>query len=58
MALRDQPNQDLKAEIELWYDTRSDVAHGRSLASGIEIGSVLDRARYLDAMLGGLQQNN
>jgi hypothetical protein len=49
-ALRDHGTA-LKDEIGNWYDDRSDIAHGRSLASGIEIGPVLARAREIDALL-------
>jgi hypothetical protein len=55
IALRDHADE-LKGDISTWYGVRNDIAHGKSLASGIEIGPVLARAREIDALLNAIQQ--
>jgi len=44
---------DLKNEIEDWYAVRNDVAHGRGIADGYDIGAVLSKARAIDKLLTG-----
>jgi hypothetical protein len=57
IALRDQSDE-LKEDLTNWYGVRSDIAHGRSLASGIEIGPVLASAGEIDVLLVTIQQQS
>jgi hypothetical protein len=45
------PNPSLKKRIGEWYDLRSDIAHGRSEQSGVDVTAIIAGVRELDTLL-------
>jgi hypothetical protein len=49
----------LRMDIEDWYSVRSDPAHGRGIASGYDVDSLLVAARGLDKLISeSVRQSN